>query len=172
MHSLSCIVAVGKNGEIGKNNSLPWGVIKEDMYWFVKNTEHKPIVMGYNTFESLNKKPLKHRLNIVLTSKDINNEDNLIFVKNHEKILNLNYNTKTYGDEIMVMGGSKIYDLYDRYYKKVYLTTIDKDFPEADTYLSFHKQLFNLEVWEQLFIHKSVTVDGVGLTFRILSRRR
>lgn len=65
------------NGSIGHKNSLPWKgqkykeIARRDMEHFKNVTEGKSVVMGYNTFESLNFKPLKNRLNHLLLLPEI-----------------------------------------------------------------------------------------------------
>lgn len=66
--SIYAILAISDNHVIGKNNKLPWH-LPNDLRWFKMNTFNKTIVMGYNTWCSLRKKPLKDRQNIVMTSK-------------------------------------------------------------------------------------------------------
>lgn len=55
-----------KNG-IGKNNSLPWK-ITDDFRHFRNLTLHSYIIMGRNTWNSLPKKPLPNRTNIIISS--------------------------------------------------------------------------------------------------------
>ena len=64
------IAAIGKNNELGKNNNLIWP-LKKDLLFFKNNTYGYPIIMGYNTYISLNKK-LENREYIVLTHKEKN----------------------------------------------------------------------------------------------------
>lgn len=61
----SIIVAIGNNNEIGKNNKLLWH-IPEDLKKFKEITLGKTVIMGRNTFESI-EKPLPNRHNIVLS---------------------------------------------------------------------------------------------------------
>ena len=68
------IWAQDKNGGIGKNNMLPWH-ISEDLINFKKITSNHTIIMGRRTWESLPKKPLPNRRNIVLSSKKIKNTE-------------------------------------------------------------------------------------------------
>ena len=63
---ISIIAAVGDNNEIGKNGDLCWK-IKADLDRFKELTTGNVVVMGYNTFKSLDFKPLKDRRNIVIT---------------------------------------------------------------------------------------------------------
>jgi len=62
---LALIAAVGKNRELGAANELLWHLPK-DFAWFIRHTKNKPVIMGRKTMESLGR-PLKNRLNIVLT---------------------------------------------------------------------------------------------------------
>jgi dihydrofolate reductase len=60
------VVAVAENGVIGRNGTLPWR-LKSDMAYFRKVTMGKPVVMGRKTWDSLPRKPLLGRTNIVVT---------------------------------------------------------------------------------------------------------
>jgi dihydrofolate reductase len=62
------IAAMAENRVIGKNNVMPWS-IKEEMAHFTKLTKGWPCIMGRKTWESLKKKPLPGRLNIVISGK-------------------------------------------------------------------------------------------------------
>ena len=61
------IACITEKGAIGRNNELLFH-IKEDMERFVKATTDQFVVMGRKTWESLPKKPLANRINIVMTS--------------------------------------------------------------------------------------------------------
>jgi dihydrofolate reductase len=62
---ISLVVAMDRNGVIGRDNRLPWK-LPDEMAHFKRVTLGKPVVMGRRTFESL-PKPLPGRKNIVLT---------------------------------------------------------------------------------------------------------
>ena len=68
---MKLIVACDPNGGIGYNNKLPWDKLQGDLPRFKELTTGKVILMGRNTWESLPKKPLPNRINVVVTSKDI-----------------------------------------------------------------------------------------------------
>jgi dihydrofolate reductase len=68
MKEIIIIAAMAENRVIGKNNVIPWS-IKEDMAHFMKLTKGWPCIMGRKTWESLPKKPLSGRLNIVVSEK-------------------------------------------------------------------------------------------------------
>ena len=63
--NIELIWAQDENGGIGKNGKLPWH-ISEDLQNFKKITAGFPIIMGRKTWESLPKKPLPERRNIVI----------------------------------------------------------------------------------------------------------
>jgi len=65
---ITLIAARARNGAIGKDNTIPWHA-PEDLKFFQRETYGGAIIMGRNTWESLPFKPLKNRLNIVITSK-------------------------------------------------------------------------------------------------------
>ena len=63
---ISLVVAASDNNVIGKNNQLLWHLPK-DMKFFKNVTWAMPVVMGRKTFESMGRKPLPGRKNIVIT---------------------------------------------------------------------------------------------------------
>ena len=63
---LSIIAAVADNGVIGNGLDLPWR-LRSDLKWFKQITDGKPVLMGSVTWDSLPKKPLPGRMNIVLS---------------------------------------------------------------------------------------------------------
>ena len=64
---ITLIVARDRNGAIGKDNTIPWHA-PEDLKAFQRETLGGAIIMGRNTWDSLPVKPLKNRLNIVVSS--------------------------------------------------------------------------------------------------------
>lgn len=136
---ISLIVATDLNGAIGKNNTIPWKQ-KTDMKRFKEMTMGKCIVMGSKTFESLGK-PLKGRLNIVLTKSlekrlKYNEYDNVVVFHSIENLLSfcMDRNEK----EVMVIGGGQIYDLFLNrgLVDVIYLTEIETLVENADTFFS------------------------------------
>ena len=102
-----------KNG-IGKDNSIPWDV-PEDIELFKSLTSsicgiNKVIIMGYNTMKSLKNGYLKNRINIIITSKVIQNNENIICVSNLNEALNSAYSLVGKDpSRIWVIGGSILY---------------------------------------------------------------
>ena len=64
---LTLIAARARNGAIGKDGTLPWQ-IPEDLKFFKRETLGGAVIMGRRTWESLPFRPLKDRLNLVVTS--------------------------------------------------------------------------------------------------------
>ena len=75
MHKIVIIAARALNDGIGKGNQLLFPNQKSDMQHFKELTTGHTVVMGRNTFESLNNKPLKNRRNIVLSKTLSTNTD-------------------------------------------------------------------------------------------------
>ena len=63
---VSFVVAVARNGVIGREGGLPWH-ISSDLKRFKEITMGKPVIMGRKTWDSLPRKPLPGRRNIVIT---------------------------------------------------------------------------------------------------------
>lgn len=137
---ISLIAAVGKNKELGKDNKLIW-TIPDDLKYFKEKTLNKTIVMGSATFKSIGK-ALSNRKNIVLTTKKIELE-NVTIINDYEDILKLKE------EEIFVIGGEKIYKLFLPLADNIYLTEIEEECKDADTYFpEFDKNLFEKEIIE------------------------
>lgn len=135
---VNIIVAYSKNNGIGKNNSLPWK-ISSDLKKFKNLTignKKNAIIMGKNTYLSLNNKSLVNRDNLILSSSlkidNINENNNITRSFKNEIELKEYLESKNY-EELWVIGGENIYDLFlnkTDIYKviKIYVTLIDEDF--------------------------------------------
>ena len=143
MKNVTIIAAIGKNNELGKNNDLIWR-FKEDMDFFKEQTMGKPMAMGYKTFYSLREgKPLPGRKHIVLTSRNIEENDQIVLVRSLEELLKY---IEEYKDEVMIIGGASIYKSMLDYADKLVLTEIDAEDKEADAYFpEFDRKEWNSE---------------------------
>ena len=125
------IVAICKNNGIGFENKIPW-YHKDDLKFFQKITKgnlNNAIIMGKNTYLSLNK-PLKDRFNIVISSSlEINNENVKTFKNIDEAI---NYCNNSNFNEIWICGGENIYNQFLTNYKSlvsnIYINEINVDY--------------------------------------------
>lgn len=175
---IAIIAAVSKNNVIGINGVLPWK-IREELSYFREKTLNKPIIMGSNTFRSINFNPLPGRYNIVLTSSQeqifsqvcdllekqqkLEKIQDLVCVKNIEeallrakqfysnkinvdKVNSENYNKSNHNfnrvadqvnpifvdmqqiQEIMIIGGAKIYQQFLPLADRLYLSIIKQDY--------------------------------------------
>ena len=107
---MNLIVAVDKNWAIGKDNKLLVS-IPDDMKFFRETTSGKVVVMGRKTLESFpNGKPLKNRVNIVLTRDESYQVKDAIVVHSKEELDKelAKYNS----DDIFVIGGESICHIY------------------------------------------------------------
>ncbi|MBJ7538896.1 type 3 dihydrofolate reductase [Marinomonas transparens] len=135
---LSLIVAMSTNRTIGINNALPWH-LPNDLKYFKQATMGKPIVMGRKTFESIGK-PLPGRRNIVI-SRDANYQaEGVDVVASLEDAISLGEDICLVDgqEEVMVIGGSQIYQLALEKAQRLYITHVDAEvqgdavFPEVD----------------------------------------
>lgn len=153
---ISIIAAIGKKRELGKDNKLLWH-ISEDFRRFKELTLNHVVIMGRKTYESLPEKfrPLPDRINIVISrhpepvsgSRNKFGITQLIYCLSIEKAIDI-AKKKTAG-EIFIIGGASIYKQGIKYAGKLYLTLVDKEFPDADTYFpdysEFRKKVFEEE---------------------------
>lgn len=106
--TISIIVAIAKNGVIGKaNGEMSWHV-KEEFQHFKNTTLGFPIIMGRKTFETLGK-PLKGRLNIVVSRNESYkiSFDEVVIKTSIDKAVEY---CKTFKPEkIFIIGGGEIY---------------------------------------------------------------
>lgn len=152
--SFSLIVGVGKNLEIGAKGDLLWH-IPEDLKYYKETTMGHPILMGHRTFVSLPFYQPGRKHYIVTDKPDILEEDMARQVVKGEKpeievILDLDkfiQDHKDESDEIFVIGGGMIYKYMLPFCDKLYITEVDRAYPEADTFFpEFDKSLYEKEI--------------------------
>lgn len=130
--SVNVILATELNYGIGNENKLPWPKNKKDMEWFRNNTKDGVVLMGRKTWESIGSKKLPNRINIVVTSRDLEGPDYTISGDMADIISNVK--ERYPGHDIWVMGGSEIYFQAIPLADKLYLTTINGHY-ECDSYV-------------------------------------
>jgi dihydrofolate reductase len=138
MSQVALVYAVSQNGVIGKAGGLPWH-IPSDLKWFKAVTLGKPVIMGRKTWDSLPRKPLPGRVNIVISRAGGFHAEGAMVVADVESAMKLaNLCNPT---EICVIGGAEIYRLFMPLAQKIYLTRIladvvgDTFMPELDAKL-------------------------------------
>jgi dihydrofolate reductase len=130
---ISAMVAQSSNRVIGHKGDIPWrGKLKGEQKLFKEFTMGKIVCMGRKTWESIPDKyrPLPGRLNMVLTSNPKPN-DKCIEIDSVVKTIQLAVRTSY--DEMVFIGGQRVYEESYQYWDTLYLTTLDMVF-EGDTY--------------------------------------
>jgi dihydrofolate reductase len=129
---ISIIVAMDKKGVIGLEGDLPWR-LSADLQHFKAITMGKPLIMGRKTHESIGR-PLPGRKNIVLTRANDFDAEGCTIVHSLDDAFQAAGDV----DEVMIMGGSGIYDQALARAERLYLTEVHADvsgdvyFPEFD----------------------------------------
>ena len=125
---ITLIAARAHNSAIGKGGTIPWH-LTEDLQYFMQATMGSAVIMGRHTWESLPHKPLRHRANIVVTSKPcdaphcVSTVDNAIML------------AQTLGyDDIYGIGGAGIYKELMPLADRLCLTEVDLKVEDADTF--------------------------------------
>ncbi|MBA3255751.1 MAG: dihydrofolate reductase [Pyrinomonadaceae bacterium] len=125
------IVAVDRQGAIGKGGKLPWHY-SADMRFFRETTTGNACVMGYNTWLTL-KKPLKDRLNIVLSRQSqIEPQDFLVVLRDLNSVLSLKNYLRC---DLFVMGGEQVYRSSLPYIDKWIVTEVPLTVEGADAFV-------------------------------------
>lgn len=126
---INLIVAAGNDGAIGRKGDLIWH-ISSDLRRFKALTMGHPVIMGRKTWESLPKRPLPGRLNIVVTRNPDFVAEGALIAHSPEKALALCADESPF-----VMGGAQIYNALLPFATKIHLTRIDASCPDADAFL-------------------------------------
>jgi dihydrofolate reductase len=138
---LCLVVARAANGVIGADGGLPWR-LPEDLKRFKQITMGKPCIMGRKTWESLPKKPLPGRRNIVVTRQAGYAAEGATVVPSFEAALEAA--AREHPPEIMVIGGAGIFAAALPLAGRVYLTEVHAD-PGGDVCLA----AFDPQVWQE-----------------------
>lgn len=139
---MNLIVAVDKNWAIGKNGNLLVH-IPEDMKFFKEKTLNNVVIMGRKTLESFpGQKPLKDRINIVITNDKAYKKDGVLVVHSIRDAIT---EANKYNKEIFVIGGASIYRQMLHFCDTAYITKIDIFSTEAD---AFFPNIDKFENWK------------------------
>ncbi len=154
--SIVIIVAISKNGIIGKNGELPWH-ISEDLKRFKMLTLNKPVLMGRKTYDSIVEKigtALPDRENLILTRKKCRNfNQNTHFFNEIKEVF---YWMKTNEQKtLIVAGGTSLYKKFLPYAEKIEVTHVNSDFEGDTAFPDWDKKLWNESRGELTLDHKS-----------------
>ena len=161
MRQTTLIAARAENGVIGIGNKMPWH-LPEDFAFFKAYTLGKPVVMGRKTWESLPKKPLPGRRNIVVTRQADYAADGAQTAPSLAAALALCADA----DEIVVMGGGEIYREAMPQATDLRITEIALR-PEGDAFFP----VIDAALWREHSREAHTTADGVRYAFVHYVRR-
>lgn len=126
---ISLIVARARGGAIGRAGTIPWHA-PEDLAFFQRETTGGAVIMGRNTWDSLPFKPLKNRMNIVVSSRGLDGAEHVVgsldvaiaaaHAAGHRRL---------YG-----IGGARVYAGLLPIAHRLLVTEVDLDVPDADTF--------------------------------------
>jgi dihydrofolate reductase len=129
--SIIGIVAVDRNGAIGKGGQLPWHY-PADLKFFKAQTTGHACVMGYKTWLTL-KRPLPNRLNVVLTRRaEVEPRESVVWLRDKQSVLSL----KAYLNcDLFVIGGAQVFEMFRDEIDRWLVTEVPLTVEGADTYL-------------------------------------
>ncbi len=146
---ISMIAAIDKNNAIGVNNDIPWR-IPSDFKWFKQYTMGKIIVMGYNTFMSLpgllpgrphfiftnrtNISEIQNRVNAFKDKHGVSKLPIVAVCSGMEEFLRNMDSAFENSEEVCVIGGGQIYQLFMPFADKLVLTHVDTSVKDPDVF--------------------------------------
>jgi dihydrofolate reductase len=159
---ISIIVAVSEDWGIGKDNELLWH-IPEDLKRFKRLTTGNAIIMGKKTWESLPRRPLPDRRNIVLTDIPDEKIEGSVTAYSIEDALNKCDKDK----EIFIIGGGSIYRQFIALADRLYITHVHKKAP-ADVYFPE----IDLKIWKVIEMEEfpGSSMDSIPYTYTVYKR--
>jgi len=158
---ITLVLAMAENGVIGKQGAIPWR-IAEDMKRFKALTLGKPVVMGRKTWDSLPRKPLPGRTNIVVTLDPGWRAPGAV----PETLLDMALDiAATESDETMVIGGAEVYRALLPRADRIELTEVHRAF-EGDARFAFDKS-----GWREIAREDHATPDGLAYSYVTLIRK-
>ncbi len=129
MMRVSAVVAASENGVIGREGGLPWHV-SSDLKLFKEITLGKPVIMGRRTWESLPRKPLPGRRNIVITRQADFVAEGAELVHSVDEALAVCAGEA----DVSIIGGGQVYAEAMSRTDRIYLTRIHLEV-DGDTFL-------------------------------------
>jgi dihydrofolate reductase len=171
---MSVILTVGPvarslNGVIGRDNDLPWR-LKSDLAIFKACTMGKPVIMGRKTWDSLPRKPLPGRMNIVLSRDGSFEPPQAVVCESFLEALQMAKEQAAEDgvDEVCVIGGRALFETALPKARRLYLTEVQA---EVEGDVSF--PAFDEAAWTEVRreAHPAGPDDDHAFVFRVLERR-
>jgi len=157
MSEIILVVAVAGNGVIGKDGAIPWH-ISEDLRRFKALTMGHTVVMGRKTWDSLPRKPLPGRANVVVTRRPDWRADGAVRASSVGQAVD-----GTSGP-VFIIGGAEIYDLALPHAARIELTEVHRDFA-GDAF--FH---LDRTGWTETARESHATPEGLRYSYVTLAR--
>jgi dihydrofolate reductase len=160
---ISIIVAVSEDLGIGKDNDLLWH-LPEDMKRFKRLTTGNTVIMGRRTWESLPRKPLQGRRNIVIT--DIQDEE----FEGAESAFSIDEAASKCkkDEEAFIIGGGSVYRQFMPLADRLYITHVHKKAPADVFFPEIDPKIWKVIEKEEF---KANEPDGIPYTYIIYSHR-
>ena len=128
MSEVSIVVAYDKNRAVGANGDLPWKrSLPADLANFKNLTTGGSIIMGRKTFDSIGRRPLPNRENIVISSKPAGVKGVLTAVNLQSALALARY-------PIFIIGGGQVYSNAMSIASKIFATEVDSSFNNTDVF--------------------------------------
>jgi dihydrofolate reductase len=162
-------VARGTNGVIGREGALPWR-LKSDLAIFRTVTMGKPVIMGRKTWDSLPRKPLPGRFNIVLSRDGSFEPAGAVVCEDFSEAVQIaREQAEDEGEtEVCVIGGAALFALALPRARRMYLTEVDVA-PDGDVFFPSFDESAWTEVRREA--HPASADDDHAFVFRVLERR-
>jgi len=157
---VTLVLAMADNGVIGNKGGLPWR-IPEDLRRFKQLTMGKPCIMGRKTWESLPRKPLPGRTNIVITRDKNFHDEGALVARSLEEAIARTHDAP----EVAIIGGAELFKEAIPLANRVDLTEVHAEI-EGDTTMP----AFDRAVWKERAREDHVTADGLRYSFVTLER--
>jgi dihydrofolate reductase len=161
-------IARARNGVIGRDGALPWR-LKSDLAIFRAVTMGKPVIMGRKTWDSLPKRPLVGRTNIVLSRDGSFEPHGAVVCEDFSEAVQIarEQAEEDGSDEVCVIGGASLFELALTRARRLYLTEVEAEV-EGDVRLSPIDESRWREVRREA--HPASVDDEHPFTFRVLER--
>ncbi|MDO5344032.1 MAG: dihydrofolate reductase [Candidatus Saccharibacteria bacterium] len=162
--NIAIITAYGRDRAIGQGGDLPWGrALPADLAHFKHLTSGGCVIMGRKTFESIGRKPLPNRENIVISSTPTGAPKVLTALNLASALALARYDT-------FIIGGAQVYAdaLTCPDVTTLYATEVDAEFPEADTFFP----PLDMSQWHEVSRQHHPANDANAYAFDFVEYRR
>jgi dihydrofolate reductase len=163
MTIVTLVYAQSRNGVIGRDGGLPWH-LSSDLKRFKAVTMGKPVIMGRKTWDSLPKKPLPGRMNIVVTRhRKVSGEGAVVAPGVAEALA-----AAGPVPEVCVIGGGDLYRQFLPLAHRIHLTIVDVEV-EGDTFAP----VLDYGQWQVISREEfpATVADNVACSVLLLERR-